>query len=132
MSHFEYYSGCFPIPVNNGEGREAHATQRARAMRALDVVAVQTLSDSSKDDPVTTVPYGFLISEADVNRATLDNEGFVWHVHKHSGTKYRRNSGEFTINCRSYLEHRKKLNRLDKIEENPEDHIFQEGGVSAD
>lgn len=120
------------MPVNRGDGRESHDTQRARAMRALDVVAAKTIQDSSEDNPKTVVPYGLIIEDADVNRATLNNEGYVWHVHRHSGARYQRNKGEFKLKCRDYLGHRKKLNRIEKIAENPKDHIFTEGGVKPE
>lgn len=111
---------------------ESHDTQRLRTKRALDVVAVKTLLGSDKDDPVTTVPIKFLTAQADANYSTLMDNSFSWKMHRLSGVTYINNAGKLKVKCRTYLNLRDKLDRLDKIEENPEDHIFTEGGVSAD
>lgn len=98
----------------------------------MDVVCAKALENGSKDDPVTTVPIKFLCDQADSNYSTIMNKSFGWDAQGYAGVKYKRWNGDLTIKCKTFLRARGKLDRLDKIRENPEDHIFNEGGVSAD
>ena len=113
-------------------GHEASVPQRRRVQRALDVVAVKTMDKSDKDDPVTSVPLRFLYAEAEAKGSTMRENGFPYMVNRLGGVNYLRNKGELRIKCKTYLRDRNKLDRIDNIMENPEDHIFEDGGVSAD
>lgn len=118
--------------TSHTDGREAADTQKKRMIRAMDVVAVKTLENKDQDDPVTTIPIKFLCNEADANYETVRHTGSFYSIGNHGGCKYERYKGQFRVKARTFLRARSKLDRIEKIRDNSEDHIFNEGGVRAD
>lgn len=116
--------------VDKTHERESSTEQKHRVLRALDVAAVKKMNESSKDDPIFTIPVKILTSNAEANYATMMDIGLHYHVDRHGGIKYVRNTGKYKVKAKTWLNCRNKLDRVEKIKENPEDHIFEKGGVS--
>lgn len=103
-----------------------------RTQRVMDVMAVKSIKESEKDDPQFTVPIKYLTAQAETKTSTLREESFSYRVARLGGVSYIRNAGKLTIKSRTFLRARNKLDRIENIHNNPEDHIFNDGGVSAD
>lgn len=117
---------------NNAEERESGQPQIERTQRVMDLIACKLIENSEKENPVTKVPIKLLTSEADAKYSTLMDNSFTWKMDRRAGVVYLQDKGKFRISARTFLRGRGKLDRIEKIVENPEDHIFNKGGVSAD